>query len=135
MRRKLPRPAMPAACMAALMASGIGTVAAGDIPAQVFHETVYLDARGLEQLRETNPDHYARARRILAAANHLCRPHAREVYFARLGRLGVRDLSCAPLLLLTSNPPQWRIGFRLDRTRYVASVFVTDDPPRPLPLR
>ena len=132
MRRKLPPPAIAAACMVALVASGIRTVAAGDIPAQVFHETVYLDARGLEQLRETNPDHYARARRILAAANHLCRPHAPEVYFARLG---VRDLSCAPMLLLTSNPPQWRLGFRLDRTCYVASVFVTDDPPRALPVR
>ena len=132
MRGKLPRPAMAAACTAALMASGLRTVAAGDIPAQVFHEPVYLDARALEQLRETNPDHYGRARRILAAANHLCRAHAPEVYFARLG---VRDWSCAPMLLLTSNPPQWRIGFRLDHTRYVASVFVTDDPPRPAPVR
>jgi hypothetical protein len=33
------------------------------------------------------------------------------------------------MLLLTSNPPQWRISFRLDDTRYAASVFVTDDPP------
>ncbi len=39
MRGKLPRPAM-AACTAALMASGLRTVAAGDIPAQVFHEPV-----------------------------------------------------------------------------------------------
>ena len=130
MRGKLPRPALAAACMAALVASGIRTVAAGDIPAQVLNETVYLDARGLEQLRETNPNHYARARRILAAANYLCRPRAPDLYLARFG---AQDLSCAPMLLQTSNPPQWRIGFRLDRTRYVASVFLTDDPPRLLP--
>jgi hypothetical protein len=39
------------------------------------------------------------------------------------------------MVLLTSNPPQWRIGFRLDETRYVAAVWITDDPPRALPAR
>ncbi len=132
MRRKLSTPAVAAAFTAALTASGIQTAAAGDIPAQVFDRTVYLDARGLEELRTTNPDHYARAQRILAAANHLCRPHMPEVYLAQSG---VRDFSCAPMLLLTSLPPKREIGFRLDNTRYVARVVVTDDPPRPVPAR
>ena len=78
MRGKLSSPAVAAAFTAALTASGIQTVAAGDIPAQVFDRTAYLDARGLEELRTTNPDHYARAQRILAAANHLCRPRVPE---------------------------------------------------------
>lgn len=132
MRRKLSTPAVAAAFTAALTASGIQTVAAGDIPAQVFDRTVYLDARGLEELRTTNPDHYARAQRILAAANHLCRPRVPEVYLAQFG---VRDLSCAPMLLLTSLPPKREIGFRLDHTRYIARVVVTDDPPRLVPAR
>ena len=132
MRRKLSTLAVAAAFAAAVTASGIQTVAAGDIPAQVFDRTVYLDARGLEELRSTNPDHYARAQRILAAANHLCRPRVPEVYRAEFG---VHDLSCAPMLLLTSLPPKWEIGFRLDHTRYIARVVVTDDPPRLLPAR
>jgi hypothetical protein len=132
MRRKLSPPAVAAACTVALAASGIQTVAAGDIPAQVFDRTVYLDSRGLEELRSSNPDHYARAERILKAANRLCRPHVPEVYLAQFG---VRDFSCAPMLLLTSLPPQREIGFRLDHTRYIARVVVTDDPPRLLPAR
>jgi hypothetical protein len=132
MRRKLLPPAVAAACTAALTASGIQTVAASDIPAQVFDRTVYLDSRGLEELRSSNPDHYARAQRILAAANHLCRPHLPEVYLAQFG---ARDFSCAPMLLLTSLPPKREIGFRLDHTRYIARVVVTDDPPRLVPAR
>ena len=132
MRRELSSPAVAAACTVALAASGIQTVAAGDIPAQVFDKTVYLDSRGLEELRSSNPDHYARAERILKAANQLCRPRVPEVYLAQFG---VRDFSCAPMLLLTSLPPKREIGFRLDHTRYVARVVVTDDPPRLLPAR
>lgn len=132
MRRKLSTPAVAAAFTAALTASGIQTVAAGDIPAQVFDRTVYLDARGLEALRTTNPDHYARAQRILAAANHLCRPRLPEV---NLAEFGVQNFSCSPMTLLTSLPPQREIGFRLDQTRYIARVYLTDDPPRLLPAR
>jgi hypothetical protein len=132
MRRKLSSPAVAAACTAALTASGIQTVAASDIPTQVFDRTVYLDSRGLEELRTSNPGHYARAQRILAAANHLCRPQVPEVYLAQFG---VRDFSCAPMLLLTSLPPKREIGFRLDHTRYIARVVVTDDPPRLVPAR
>lgn len=90
-------------------------------------ETVYLDGpRALAQLEATNPNHYARVQRILAAANHLCRPGPGEV----LHVAGSRDEHCAGQLLLTSNPPQWRLSFRLDDTRYVALVVITDDAPR-----
>jgi hypothetical protein len=132
MRRKLSLSTLAAACTAALTASGIRTVAAGDIPPQVFDKTVYLDSRGLEELRSANPDHYARAQRILAAANHLCRPGVPEV---SLAEFGARDFSCSPMLLLTSLPPKTEIGFRLDHTHYIATVVLTDDPPRLLPAR
>ena len=132
MRRKLSTAAFAAACTASLMASGIRTVAAGDTGSQVPGGTVYLDARSLEELRATNPDHYARAERILAAANHLCRPQLPE---ATLVEFRMQDFFCTPELLLTSLPPQRELRFQLDHTHYVARVFVTDDPPRAVPAR
>jgi len=59
---------------------------------------------------------------------------AEEVVYLDASALA-RLQPCTPMLLLTSNPPQWRIRFRLDHTRYLATVFVTDDPPRPLAAR
>jgi|SRR5579862_6503669 len=107
---------------------------AGDdrIPSVTLPQSVYLDAATLARLRVSNPNHYARAERILTAANYLCRPRVPDVYLASFG---AQDLSCEPMVLLTSNPPQWRIGFRLDETRYVAAVWITDDPPRTMPVR
>lgn len=49
--------------------------------------------------------------------------------------VGAQDLKCADSLLGTSNPPKWEITFRLDDTRYVALVVITDDPPRLTPVR
>ena len=94
--------------------------------------TVYLSgASDLARLRKVNPRHYARAERILAAANHLCRPGPGQLEEAAVAR----DLKCDGSLLRTSNPPKWQITFRLDDTRYVALVAVTDDPPRVTPAR
>lgn len=94
--------------------------------------TVYLDGPSdLARLRKVNPAHYARAQRILTAANHLCRPGPGQLQEAG----EARDLKCEELLLRTSNPPKWQITFRLDDTRYVALVVLTDDPPRPTPAR
>src|SRR5207302_9664298 len=118
MRRKLSPGAVAAACVAALTASGIQTVAADDIPAQVFDRTVYLDSRALEELRSSNPDHYARAERILAAANHLCGPHVPEVYLAEFG---VRDFSCAPMHMLSSFPTKREIGSPPHHTPYACA--------------
>ena len=115
---------------AALNASG-GTVRADEpLEASSPSEVIELDAARLAQLRQSNPNHYARAQRILTAANYLCRPRAGDLFRAALG---VQDLSCQQMLLQTSNPPKWRIAFRLDDTRYAASIVVTDDPARLLP--
>jgi hypothetical protein len=132
MRWKLVSLALAAACPAAQLGIGMEALAGDQTPAGAAEEVVYLDASALARLQLTNPNHYARAQRILTAANYLCRPRAPDLYLARFG---AQDLSCTPKLLLTSNPPQWRIRFRLDHTRYLATVFVTDDPPRPLPAR
>ena len=128
-RQKSPR---GLALAAVLCASAIAAEADERIAVTNFGEAIDLDAAGLAHLQLTNPNHYARAQRILAAANYLCRPRAPDLYLAKLG---AQDLSCARMLLQTSNPPRWRIGFRLDDSRYVASVIVTDDPPRPIPAR
>jgi hypothetical protein len=121
---------------AAVVAGGLGasgSVARADEAAGVSPPAVIeLDSAGLESLRESNPNHYARAQRILTAANYLCRPRTADLY---LTALGVQDLSCQQMLLQTSNPPKWRIAFRLDQARYAASVVLTDDPPRLLPAR
>jgi len=77
----------------------------------------------LARLREINPDHYARALRLMNAANTLCKPGA-----PKLQNTDGRDISCA-MLLLTSNPPKRALSFTLDHTRYVAIVTITADPP------
>jgi len=89
---------------------------------------VHLDGpAALAQLRATNPAHYARARKILAAANHLCRPTQSELDYANFD---AKDISCIRSLIMTSNPPKREISFRLDDTQYIALVTLTDDPPR-----
>lgn len=111
----------------ALIGACVTAVIAEEAP-----RTVYLNGPSdLARLREANPAHYARAERILAGANHLCRPGSGELRKAA----GARDLRCAGPLLKTSNPPKSQITFTLDDTRYVALVRVTDDPPRPIPAR
>jgi hypothetical protein len=92
---------------------------------------VYLSgAASLDALRAANPNHYARAQRIIAAANELCRPGPLDVYFARFE---AKDISCDGMLFKTSNPPKRSISFKLDDTRYIALVTVTDQPPKLVP--
>jgi len=93
-------------------------------PAPVVH---LYGAADLEHLRETNFNHYQRAKRIIADGNKLCRPGAPTLQLA--ARYGADDMSCAANLL-TSNPPKKILGFRLDSTRYVAHITITNDQPR-----
>ncbi len=96
-------------------------------------KTVYLNGPAdLARLRVTNPAHYARAQKIMAAANELCRPQPGAVSHARFQ---ARDVSCVDMLLRTSNPPKRQINFTLDETRYIALVVITDDPARLAPAR
>src|SRR6201999_2253205 len=91
------------------------------------NKVVYLyDAADLERLRATNPAHYARAERIMAAANELCRPAPDAVWYARFE---AREISCADELIFTSNPPRRQIGLTPDDPRYGPLVVITDNPP------
>lgn len=103
-----------------------------DTPPTLMEPAVHLDAKTLAQLKTTNPDHYARAQKILAAASQLCRPGPDQVQYARFA---AQDISCEGELLRTSNPPQRYITFRLDHTRYESLVAVTDSPPRIVQLQ
>jgi len=109
----------------------LATALAMDVATAAPDKLVYLDgAAALAQLRATNPGHYLRAQRILSAASELCRPRPEDVAFTRFEAQGV---SCARMLLKTSNPPKRQLSFTLDDTRYIALVVVTDDPPRLVP--
>ncbi len=111
-----------------------GSSAFADLPPVASpprHQIVYLfTSAQLEQLRQSNPRHYAQAQRILAAANTLCKPGADEV--TRVS-LDVHDLKCFGALMMTSNPPKTQLSFRLDDTRYVAIVTLTDAGARAMP--
>ena len=89
---------------------------------------VYLDGpASLAELRTANPLHYQRALKIIDAANELCRPQPGELEFAKFD---AKNISCARMLLRTSNPPKRQLSFQLDNTQYIALVAVTDDPPK-----
>ena len=97
-----------------------------------IHPSVRLDTpEDLANLRATNPAHYARAQRVLAAANVLCHPGQPQLQSTDLNS---RDISCGHVFL-TSNPPKREITFKLDSTTYVALVTVTADPPKPVQVK
>lgn len=88
-------------------------------------KVVHLDgAASLAALAQTNPNHAARAERILAAAGQLCKPGPEKVDYAGFQADNIR---CEGAILRTSNPPKREIGFTLDETRYVALVTVPVD--------
>ena len=120
-----------AACSAVFGAAAAicGSLAFADSPPRP--QTVYLyTSAQLEQLRQSNPRHYAQAQRILAAANTLCKPGADD---AMRVSLDVHDLKCFGALMMTSNPPKTQLSFRLDDTRYLAIVTLTDAGARAVP--
>jgi hypothetical protein len=99
------------------------------VAAVVARPTVHLDsAADLAQLRKTNPDHYARAVRLMSSANSLCKPGEPKLQNTKLQSTDRRDISC-DAMLLTSYPPKRALRFTLDSTPYVAIVTITADPP------
>ena len=97
---------------------------AEDAPAAVKQPaTVYLRGdQDLEKLKAANPDHYARAKILMAAADVVCKPGPLSVVPADAK---AEDTSCANMMVLTSYPPKRTIGFTLDDVRYVAYVVLT----------
>ena len=83
---------------------------------------VYLSGQlDLEKLKAANPDHYARAQRIMADAEEICKPGPNELRY-----IAAENVRCQGMVLKTSYPAKREIGFTLDHVRYVALVEVKD---------
>jgi hypothetical protein len=128
-----------------VLAMAAGTAAlADDAPtaAPKPPRVVYLTgAAALANLAKTNPNHAARAERILAAASELCKPGPETINYASFQ---ASDIRCDGAILRTSNPAKREIAFTLDETRYLALVTVPGGgefrrvdapPPRVTPAR
>jgi hypothetical protein len=112
----------------AMAASAPARAADAPIPPKPADRTVYLyGAADLDRLRATNFNHYQRAEKIIADGSKLCRPGAPTLQLA--ARYGASYMSCAANLL-TSNPPKKLLDFRLDSTRYIALITLTNDDAR-----
>jgi hypothetical protein len=121
---------IPAFTLGMAILCAAASLTAGVAPAT--QAVIYLNGpKSLAALQKANPIHYARAERIIAAANELCQPGPLESYYARFE---ARAISCAEMILKTSNPPKKELSFTLDRVRYVALVAITDMAPKPVPL-
>src|SRR5262245_50989727 len=91
-------------------------------PAPKPPQVVYLNgAAALANLAKTNPNHAARAERILAAAGELCKPGPESINYASFQ---ASDIRCQGEMLRTSLPAKRQIAFTLDETRYLAMVTV-----------
>jgi hypothetical protein len=115
---------IPPLVAAALL--GSTSILAADEPAAAAKPPAVVWLRGLsdlEKLKQANPNHYARAQKIMAAADQVCKPGPLAVVPADAD---AKDTSCVDMMVLTSYPPKRQIGFRLDDVRYVALVVLTE---------
>jgi hypothetical protein len=113
-----------AAAQSSASAAGAGPQAAAAGATSGAPRVVYLTGdESLTELRHRNPQHYARARRIIAAADSLCRSKPPHTEYAKFD---ARDIACVRSMIFTSYPPQRRLSFRLDDTEYVAMVVLRE---------
>lgn len=88
------------------------------------------DPGALESLRTDRPDHYARARAILAIVEARPAPDVARLIEARFDASDVELLQWQ-----VSDPPKLRVSFTLDSTRYTAVVVPALEPARLMPAR
>jgi len=111
--------AFPAACLAQTWSQPDPPAA----PQQAIKKWVHLDGvADLEHLRDTNFAHYLRARKIIAAADELCKPGPVQPYPTRFV---AEHPDCRSMQWLTSNPPKKVLTFNLDDVGYIALISVT----------
>jgi hypothetical protein len=93
-------------------------------------KTVHLNPLVLEELKKTQPDTYAEARRVMTAASELCAPGVAQAVEARDAQARKRPaMTCSGVMLLTSYPPKRQISFIIDDTKYIALVTMKAPPP------
>ena len=110
------------AFVALLLALGVGVSSACDLPRSVD----LRDQRQVEQLKASNPAHFATIERILAAV--LDSPE--QVTEGRLRtNFNAKDFSLQRAILRTSNPPKQLLQFTLDDVRYKMYVVRSDMTP------
>ncbi|MGB6451554.1 MAG: hypothetical protein WBE92_12450 [Steroidobacteraceae bacterium] len=122
MRRTITSAVLGLLCASALTGTSLAQVTA-KAPWPSTRMSVRRDGPAdLEHLRETNVNHYLRAKKILAAANEICRPGPRQPYPVRFEGA---DPQCGAMWL-TSYPPKKLLSFRLDHVQYIALVTITN---------
>ena len=104
---------------------GASVTLAEDAPAAVKRPSVvYLRGdKDLEKLKQANPDHYARAKILMAAADVVCKPGPLSVVPTEAN---AKDTKCADMLVLMSYPAKRTLVFTLDDVYYVAYVVLTE---------
>ncbi len=90
------------------------------------------DQQALEDLQQSNPRHYAIARRILAAAKEICDAGKGDTIPIKFD---AKYVTCEHSLWLTSLPPKRALEFRIDDTVYSVLVIVRDTHTRIEPIR
>jgi hypothetical protein len=90
------------------------------------------DAAALQQLRQSNPAHFATIERILADLSE--QPQRVEGDWLQTN-FDARDVELSRLLLKTSYPPRQLLRFTLDDTRYTLHVTRSDLAPAAQVLR
>jgi hypothetical protein len=130
-------PAMRNLCNAFALMASLGSLALADskappIPSSPPVHTVYLSGPAAwDDLRASAPERYARARKIVAAANQICQPGPPQQYFAEFD---AHDVACARMMVFTTLPPKRRLSFRLEDTIYVAMVVLEEPKARLVPV-
>jgi hypothetical protein len=106
--------------LSAMVLLWISAATAGDVRTS---RTIDLDRPGsLEQLQQSNPTHYEKARKIIDGV--IEQPDTQVPRWVQVN-FGGRDVRYAPIVL-TSHPPKKRLSFVLEDTRYQVVVVLTN---------
>jgi hypothetical protein len=101
-------------------------------PGRALRTVDLRDAQALQQLRESNPAHFEKVRRILDELS--THPERAESDWLRT-TFDARDVELSRLLMKTSDPPKQLLQFTLDETRYMLHVTRSDLVAEPMPAR
>lgn len=108
-----------------LPASILLVMASAAAAAEEPKRTVYLNNLVLEDLKKSNPRHYAEARKVMAASDSLCAPGDVRVWKV----MNLPPVHCQGEFLKTSYPPKRQVSFSIDDTTYILLVTIKEARP------